>query len=105
MDEEKNLGIFISERRKKMRLTQGELATKIGVSKSAIAKWETDRGLPDRDNLKRLSDEIHVSVDKLYRIIERIDVEDEDYDRKITPEIIEILESYGYKVISPDCCE
>ena len=48
MGQANSLGHFISLRRKHMRLTQEELAEKVGVSKSAIAKWETDGGLPDR---------------------------------------------------------
>ena len=52
MEQRLSLGQYISARRKHMRLTQEELADKVGVSKSAIAKWETDGGLPDRDNLR-----------------------------------------------------
>ena len=65
MEERISLGKFIAKRRKIMRLTQEELAKRIGVSKSAIAKWETDGGLPDRDNLRKLSDVINVSIDDL----------------------------------------
>ncbi len=39
-----SLGQFISIRRKRMLMTQEELAKKTNVSKSAIAKWETDGG-------------------------------------------------------------
>ena len=53
-----------------MGLTQEELGNKIGVSKSAIAKWETNGGLPDRNNLKKLSEIMNVSVDELYRVID-----------------------------------
>ena len=56
MRDKKSLGYFISGRRKVMGLTQEELGNKIGVSKSAIAKWETNGGLPDRNNLKKLSE-------------------------------------------------
>ena len=59
---EQSLGRFISARRKKMRLTQEELADKVNVSKSAVAKWETDGGLPDRDNLKRIAEVMNVSI-------------------------------------------
>ena len=38
MEDKSSLGRFISARRKFLRLTQEELAEKIGVSKSAIAK-------------------------------------------------------------------
>ena len=96
-----SLGRFIAQRRKYMRLTQEELAEKINVSKSAIAKWETDAGIPDRDNLKRLAMAIGVSVDDLHRIIGTKDLEDIDLELNITPEVIAALESYGYKVIRP----
>ena len=98
MGKDHTLGEFIAGRRKFMKLTQEELAEKIGVSKSAIAKWETDGGLPDRDNLKRLADIINVSVDDLHRIIEHAD-RSPDTGINITPDVISVLESYGYVVI------
>ena len=64
-----SLGRFISTRRKQKFMTQEELANKMHVSKSAIAKWETDGGVPDRDNLYRLAEIIGVSVDSLHQII------------------------------------
>ena len=101
MRDKKSFGYFISERRKFMGLTQEELSKEIGVSKSAIAKWETDGGLPDRDNLKKLSEVINVSVDELHRIISRADTSDADLKLNITPDVIATLESYGYRVIRP----
>ena len=102
MGEKMSLGRFISDRRKRLLMTQEELAEKMHVSKSAIAKWETNGGIPDRDNLKRLSEVINVSVDDLHRIINSINYEDVDLEVNITAEIIALLESYGYKVIRPD---
>ena len=95
------LGGFIAARRKVMRLTQEELAFKIGVSKSAVAKWETDGGFPDRDNLKKLSEVINVPLEQMYRAMERDGAIDIDFKTNITPDVIAILESYGYKVIGP----
>lgn len=97
-----SLGRFISERRKALRMTQEELAAKMNVSKSAIGKWETDGGIPDRDNLKKLSSVINVSVDDLHRIIQSVNYKDVDLEVNITAEIIMLLESYGYKVIRPN---
>lgn len=37
------------------RLTQDELAEKIFVTRTAISKWENDKGYPSIDNLKQLS--------------------------------------------------
>ena len=94
-----SLGRFISDRRKRLHLTQEELAERICVSKSAIAKWETNGGIPD--NLKKLSEVINVSLDDLYRIINSVNYEDVDLEINITAEIISLLESYGYRVIRP----
>ena len=102
MREKTSLGRFISGRRKFMRLTQEELAEKIGVSKSAIAKWETDGGLPDRDNLMRLSEVLNVTVDDLHRIIRNMSSENVDLTVNITADVIAALESYGYQVIRPE---
>ena len=97
-----SLGRVIAIRRKHMGMTQEELAKRIGVSKSAVAKWETDGGIPDRDNLRRLSETISISVDDLHRIISRKGRGQADLKVNITPEVIASLESYGYKVIRPD---
>ena len=47
------------------KLSQEELATKISVSRSAIAKWETDKGMPDVANLKAIAFALNVSIDYL----------------------------------------
>lgn len=59
------LGEKIREARRKCGLSQEQLAEKLSVSRSAIAKWETDKGLPDVGNLKVLARLLSVSVDKL----------------------------------------
>lgn len=97
-----SLGEFIAKRRKNMRLTQEKLAEQMHVSKSAIAKWETDGGVPDRDNLKALSKVLNVSVDDLHRIIDSKDIDDVTLKVNITSEVIATLESYGYIVIAPN---
>lgn len=76
------LGEKIKEARKQCGLSQEQLAEKVSVSRSAIAKWETDKGLPDIDNLKALAGFLNVSVDYLLDDGERIDelVTREAYD-------------------------
>lgn len=59
------LGEKIRYARKSCGLSQGQLAEKMCVSRSAIAKWETDKGMPDVENLKILSRLLSVSVDSL----------------------------------------
>ena len=102
MKEKTGFGQFIAKRRRYMKLTQEELAQRIGVSKSAVAKWETEGGLPDRDNLKRLSEVLNVSVDELHRVIDQSKTKAEEIGVNITPDVISVLESYGFKVTPPD---
>lgn len=59
------LGEKIRAARRKCGLSQEQLAEKMSVSRSAIAKWETDKGLPDVGNLKMLARLLNVSVDHL----------------------------------------
>ena len=59
------LGEKIREARKQCGLSQEQLAEKMAVSRSAVAKWEANNGLPDVDNLKALAQLLNVSVDYL----------------------------------------
>lgn len=101
MGEKMRIGEFIAMRRKYLRITQEELADKLSVSKSAIAKWETNRGLPDRDNISNIAKVLKISVDDLYKIIASEDLKEVDVKVNITEEVIQLLESYGYTVVSP----
>ena len=49
-------GEKIRDARKSAGLSQENLSEKLGVSRSAVAKWEADNGIPDTDNLKALSE-------------------------------------------------
>lgn len=59
------LGEKIKEARKTIGLSQEGLAAKLCVSRQAITKWESDKGLPDIPNLKALAELLGVSVDYL----------------------------------------
>ena len=47
------------------KLTQAELADKIGVSSKTVSKWETAKGLPDITLLQPLAEALGVSVIEL----------------------------------------
>lgn len=51
--------------RKEAQMSQEQLAEKLGVSRQAVTKWETDGGIPDIDNIMALSALFDVSVDDL----------------------------------------
>ena len=67
------LGGKIREARRKCGFSQEQLAERLSVSRSAIAKWETDKGLPDVGNLKILARLLNVSVDHLLDETQTVD--------------------------------
>lgn len=68
-----DFGRKIREARRKCGLSQEQLADKMSVSRSAIAKWETDKGLPDVGNLKLLGQLLNTSLDRLLDDAEEAD--------------------------------
>lgn len=55
-------GQRIASRRKLANLSQEDISRELGVSRQAVSKWESDAGLPDIDNLIKLSKRFGVSV-------------------------------------------
>lgn len=60
-----NLSEKLRELRKREGLSQEQLAEKIGVSRQAVTKWETGRGLPDIENMVILGEVFKLTVDEL----------------------------------------
>ena len=60
----------IQNLRKINGLTQEELAEKIGVSRQAVSKWESEQSLPDIEKIILLSECFDVTTDYLLRGIE-----------------------------------
>lgn len=58
-------GELISKQRKKLKMTQQELAEKLGVTNKAISRWETGRGYPDVEMIPLLADCLNLSVEEL----------------------------------------
>lgn len=69
--DEKNMANTLGNRicalRKKMGLTQDQLAEAMGVSAQAVSKWENDLSCPDITMLPQLADFFHVTIDELMR--------------------------------------
>lgn len=78
------IGKFIQERRKMKKLTQKELALKVGVTDKAISKWERGQGCPDVSILEILSSELDCSILELLK------------GREIENEVISITEADDY---------
>lgn len=61
------LGEKIKACRKSTGLSPEQLAERLNVSRQAITKWETDKGIPEIVNLVALCDEFGLSLDDLIR--------------------------------------
>lgn len=64
MNQEK-IGNFISECRKKKKLTQSELAERLGVTDKSVSNWENGRNMPDLSLFKPLCEELDISINDL----------------------------------------
>ena len=70
-------GKFIADCRKSKKLTQAQLAEKLGITDRAISKWETGRALPDSSIMLELCAILGISVNDLLSG-EKISMENND---------------------------
>ncbi|MBQ7380150.1 MAG: helix-turn-helix transcriptional regulator [Clostridia bacterium] len=68
---ELNIADTIRNLRKKMGITQEELANEIGVTAQAVSKWERGEGYPDITLLPDIAEYFHVTLDILCGIDEQ----------------------------------
>ena len=64
MNQEK-IGKFIARCRKDKKMTQSELAEKLGVTDKSIGNWENGRNMPDLSLFKPLCDELNITINDL----------------------------------------
>ena len=57
----------IRSRRMSLNMTQSELSGVLGVSRSALAMWETGKSLPRAELLPKIAQILNCSVDELLR--------------------------------------
>ena len=65
-----NIADRIQHLRKSKGLSQEELADKIGVSRQAVSKWESEQSTPDIEKIILLSDYFETTTDYLLKGIE-----------------------------------
>lgn len=62
---EQTLGKRIVANRKRIGLTQDQLAEQLGVTAQAVSKWENDQSCPDIATLPKLAEIFRISTDEL----------------------------------------
>ena len=61
-----NIGNKLKELRQQKRITQNQVAMKLGVSSQAVSKWENNLSCPDIMLLPHIAKLFDVSIDELF---------------------------------------
>ncbi len=89
------IGKFIANCRKEQKLTQEELAEKLGITYKAVSKWECGKGLPDASIMIELCKILKITVNDL---LSGEKVDREDYQKKLEQNIIDTIDYTDKKV-------
>ena len=84
---ERILHMELSEKIQKLRkehgLTQEQFAEQLFVSRTAVSKWETGRGIPSIDSLKMIANRFHITLDQLISPEEVIVIAESEHNENI----------------------
>lgn len=81
------IGKFISQCRKKKKLTQTELAEKLNITDRAISKWENGICLPDSGTMPALCEILNITINDLFSG-EKVDMN--DYYKKAEQNLLDM---------------
>ena len=95
MNQEK-IGKFIAKCRKEKKMTQSELAEKLGVTDRSIGNWENGRNMPDLSLFKPLCDELGITINDL---MSGEKISKENYQEKFEENIVNTID-YSTKRIN-----
>ncbi len=79
-----HIGNYITKKRKTIKLTQEQLAEKLGISSKTISKWENGKTLPDYSLVEELCKILKITSSELFN--------GEDNKKNSDKQIIEMLE-------------
>lgn len=83
------IGKFIAENRKSKKMTQAELAEKLGVSDRSISKWENGRGMPDLSLFEPLCKELDISINEL---LSGEKIKKEEYQERLEQNLVSTID-------------
>lgn len=93
--DQKKIGRFIAECRKTKKLTQSELAEKLGITEKSIGNWENGRNMPDVSLFKPLCNELDITLNDLISG-ERVD--ENKYQEKLEENMISTINYTNKKI-------
>lgn len=59
------IGKYLAELRKSYKVTQDELALRLGVSRQAVSRWETGSSVPDVELMLKISELYGITIDAI----------------------------------------
>lgn len=92
---QEQIGKFIAQLRKEKRMTQIDLASKLGITDRAISKWENGRGMPDLSLLMPLCEILDVSINEL---LSGARLDNKNYQEKLEENIINTIDYSDKKI-------
>lgn len=95
MDQEK-IGKFIANLRKEKKMTQEELAERLGVTNKSISRWENGKTMPDLSLLKKLTGILGITINEL---LSGEKLTKEEYQEKLEENIVNTID-YSHKRIN-----
>ena len=84
-----NMADRIQYLRKTKGISQEELADKVGVSRQAVSKWESEQSTPDLEKIIIMSDFFGVTTDYILKGIEPVE-DEEQKSKEITSKVLYI---------------
>lgn len=86
---QERIGKYIAKLRKEKKITQEELAEKLGVSSKSISRWETGRNMPDLSLITPLCKELGTTINEL---LSGEKLNEEEYQEKLEENIIKTID-------------
>jgi transcriptional regulator with XRE-family HTH domain len=88
MDQVK-IGKFIAQCRKRVNLTQMQLAEKLGITDRAVSKWENGKSLPDSSVMLELCDILGITVNDL---LSGEVIAMDNYEKEMEKKLLEMMQ-------------
>lgn len=94
------IGEKIRQQRKQKKMSQEELAKKIGVKHSVISKYENNQIIPKFDTLKNLADALNISVSSLVDIDETDEISKDLFSpsNNLMDKINSIIDDFSHQI-------
>lgn len=94
MDQER-IGKFIAECRKIKKITQSELAERLGVTDRSVSNWENGKNMPDLSLFKPLCEELAIAINEL---LSGEKINRDNYQEKLEENIINTIDYTNKKI-------